>query len=478
MEGSPRSYRFFVALWRTLARVYFRRIEVTGLENVPATGGGIVVSWHPNAIVDGCLIFTHFPRPIVFGARHGLFEWPLLGSLMRAIGTVPIYRKQDLGDQNEDARREANRRSLDELAKAVAHGRFASLFPEGVSHDEPYPMELKTGAARLYYRALELTPKEAPLPVILPVGLHYDAKRLFGSNALVAFHSPVENPPPPGTSAIEQRAQCRKLTAELGRVLHDVVYATESWELHHALHRTRKILRAERAHRAGRRSARPDMKEKILHFSRIWAGYNQRKKTHPRETRELQDRVFAYDADLRALGLDDHELDSDSFFGSLRLAASLLAQALLVYLVLPPLLLIGFVANLPAGAAVFAISKWGAKAEKDEASLKMLVGAIAFPLTWLAVAFLVAWGESHLAAFYPTFAGAPWLTGTIAFALSAVGAFVVANYQRLALQTLRSIRVRLTRRRSAEAIRRLRQERAAIYDDLVSLARGLDRRPR
>jgi 1-acyl-sn-glycerol-3-phosphate acyltransferase len=470
VEESPRSYRLFVALWRILARVYFRRIEVTGLDNVPKTGGGLLVSWHPNAIVDGCLILTHFPRPIVFGARHGLFRWPLLGRAMRAIGTVPIYRKLDFAAKDEEARREANRRSLDQLAHAVAGGRFVSLFPEGASHDEPSPTELKTGAARLYYRALELAPKEAPPPVILPVGLHYDAKRLFGSNALVAFHPPLENLPPPGVSEDEQRAQVRRLTAELGRVLHEVVYATESWELHDALHRTRKIIRAESAHRAGKPSARPDMKEKIHHFSRVWSGYNERKKTHPRETEELKERIFGYDADLRALGLDDHELDAKSFSGSLRLVGRVLAQAVLVYLVLPPILLIGFVANLPPGAAVLAVSKLCARAAKDEASLKMLLGAIAFPLSWLGVACLVAWGESPLAAVYPRLSGASWLTGASAFALSVAGAFVVVHYQRLALQTFRAIRVRLTKRGRAKAIRRLREERAAIYDDLLRLA--------
>ena len=84
-------------------RLFFRRIEVTGLEHVPSSGGGMIVSWHPNAIIDGALILTQFPRRIVFGARHGLFKWPFLGTVLRQLGTVPIYRRQDVSQDSQGA---------------------------------------------------------------------------------------------------------------------------------------------------------------------------------------------------------------------------------------------------------------------------------------------------------------------------------------------------------------------------------------
>ena len=100
---------------------------------------------------------------------------------------------------------------------------------------------------------------------------------------------------------------------------------------------------------------------------------------------------------------------------------------------------------------------------------RLILGAIAFPATWLALAWLAARGAPQLATVYPTFPGAPLLTGGMTFVLSLVGAFVVVHYQRLARQTLRSVQVRLTRRRRAETIRRLREERSTLYDDLVRL---------
>jgi 1-acyl-sn-glycerol-3-phosphate acyltransferase len=451
-------------------------VEVTGLGNLPETGGGIFVAWHPNALVDGALILGQFPGRIVVGARHGLFRWPLLGPLLRALGAVPVYRRRDLPDGEDESRREANEKSLAAMAASVASGSFALLFPEGQSHDEPFPTELRTGAARLYYRAKEETGEGDPVPGIIPVGLHYDRKHLFGSSALVSFHPPLqigeglEEPPAKSASDDERRSRYRALTDEIERSLREAVHATESWDLHHAMHRARKLLRAERALRAGTSLERPDMKERVLVFSRLWAGYNERARTHPEEVHDIVRRIQSYDADLKALGIEDHELYGGKPSLSPRLALSAFLQALLVYFVLPPILLVGYVVNLPAAGFVWLVSRWGAAARKDVASLKLVAGALAFPLLWLGVSLLVAWGDTRLSELYPRFRGAPVLTGALAFTMSAIGALVALHYQRIARQTLRAVRVRLTRWRRASTLERLRAERASLYDALRKLA--------
>jgi len=394
--------------------------------------------------------------------------------------TVPIYRQEDVDDLDDSGRRAANKRSIDELAGAVAEGRFATLFPEGLSHDEPYPMELKTGAARLYYRACEQLTDGSPAPVIIPVGLHYNKKGVFGSRALVAFHAPLEldpdlaSPPTSDESDEDRRRKYRRLTTELGRALHESVHATESWQIHHAMQRARKLIRAERAHRAGVTLGRPDMAERVLGFSRLWTGYNVRTRTHPEEAGKLLDSVREYDEDMRGLGIEDHELDEDPRLASLWLTANLIMQAIVIWFVLPPLLVIGFVVNLPTALALTALSKFASKAYKDEASVKVLVGAIAFPLTWLVVALLVAWGQTRLHTLYPQIPNAPVITGAFAFFLSALGGIVALMYQRWVSRTMRSIRVRLTQARRSDSIKRLREERSRLFDRLMELSAGLE----
>ena len=122
----------------------------------------------------------------------------------------------------------------------------------------------------------------------------------------------------------------------------------------------------------------------------MWTGYNTRIGTHPKEIEQLFARVREYDEDMRELGLHDHELDSSPRLASPWLGAILVLQVMLVYLLLPPILILGYIVNMPAALAVLLVSKKAARKQKDEASLKLVAGAIAFPITWLVVALLVA----------------------------------------------------------------------------------------
>ena len=196
-----RTYRAISAAARVLVRAYFRRVEVTGLENLPDTGGGILVSWHPNGLIDPGLIFTHFP------------PWSLAPETACSVARpgqscAPWAPSPSTGSwmAGTEARRRANTRSLDAMAQAVVEGRWSCLFPEGDSHDAPHLLDLKTGAARFYFRAQELSGGGQPPPVIIPVGLHYDDKHAFRSHALVTFHPPLSVPalldaPPPAEPA-------------------------------------------------------------------------------------------------------------------------------------------------------------------------------------------------------------------------------------------------------------------------------------
>ena len=131
----------FPKLARWLLALFFRRIEVEGVENVPTEGGGLMVAWHPNGLIDPGLIVSTFPRRVVFGARHGLFKWPGLGSLMRRLGTVPLYRSKDLRPGDDP---EAFKAANDQLPEILAFARNHLHLTQGKlwhdyekRHDEP-----------------------------------------------------------------------------------------------------------------------------------------------------------------------------------------------------------------------------------------------------------------------------------------------------------------------------------------------------
>lgn len=473
-----RAFRWVSRLVRMLLGAFFRRVEIVGLEHVPREGGVILVSWHPNGIVDPALIFHASPRPVVFGARDGLFRVPIFGRILRSVGAVPIFRASDDTSGDPEKRRAANARSLDALAAVIVSGGVTCLFPEGDSHDGPDVLRLKTGLARFYYRAREVgltegTPNVAPQ--LVPVGLHYDEKHAFRSSALVTFHPPLVLPteldvmPKDTLDPDTREALARALTDTIEVALRDVVHATESWEVHHLVHRARTLTRAERARRDGETTSAPSMRERTEAFARVWRGYELRRRTHPEETAQLVQRLREYDADLRALGMADHELDRGPALFDVWLGLLLLVQAFFVYLLLPPLILFGAFVNGPPALLLWLAARLAAKRKKDQASIKLLVGGLVFPLTWIGVGVATAFGHLSLVERYPGIPHAPVLAGVTVALFAFVGGAIALRYLRLVRETARALRVRLTRHRRKLSVAHLLYERDALHDALVRM---------
>jgi 1-acyl-sn-glycerol-3-phosphate acyltransferase len=475
----PRLDTLIIRLARLLVRIFFRRVEVEGLQHVPRDGGGIIVSWHPNALVDPILILATMPRKVIFGARSGLFRWPLLSFLMRSVGTVPIHRTQDRSDISPQQRLAANIASLDTLARAVAAGGFSCLFPEGDSHDAPHLLAIKTGAARFYYRARLLSP-DAPPPAIIPVGLHYDAKRRFRSKVLVRYHPPLALPPAmdvtptPDEPEESTRSRVRQLTDTIERVMREVVHATESWELHHHMHRASRLLRAERGLRAGVELAAPSMLEQEVGFWRMWAGYHRWREIEPERTQALVQRVAAYEAQLEALGMEDHELDQPPERGRALKAASLLAQVVAAFVIFPTLISLAGVVNLGPYLIIRFGSRMAARKGKDHATLKLAGGVLLYPLAWTIAGSMAAGAAFVLHEVSPMIPARPWQAAVVVVLLSIAGGAAALHYLRRVRETARALRVRLTQARQRVAIATLRVERAELADILERAEEGVD----
>lgn len=464
---------------------FFRSIRVQGLENVPHDRGGILVSWHVSGVIDPALMVATFPREVAFGARHGLLKIPVIGAVMKEMGTVPIYRAEDLASLSDAQRRERNTGSLDALADAVSKGKFAALFPEGDAHDNPYLSPIKSGAARFYYRARQLqriraATEQDPTPVILPVGLFYDNKTLWRSDVLVVFHPPITLPehldfdPAPQATSEELIAPARELRDLIELRLNESVHATESWELHRLMQRAASLVRAERALRAGTVEPPASFAERVEGMGRIWEGHRALKERDPAALEVLLTRMARYEADLEALDLDDRDLDRAPGLFSPSMVFLLLLQLAGLVVVLPPLMIVGLMVNWPATLIGWAAAKRFSRSPRDDATVKIMVGTLTYPLSWLAAGLLAwraaDWVQGHLQAM----PDAAWLVGVSVSALSLVGGMAMLRYLRGLRETWHSLRVRLTRTRSKVALARLKVERSELYDLLILAQERID----
>jgi 1-acyl-sn-glycerol-3-phosphate acyltransferase len=122
--------------------------------------GGIIVVANHTSYADGVLLVLvcrRLGRSLRMLATAGVFRAPLLGSLIRRLGFIPVERG------SADAAS-----SLDAAAEALAAGEAIGIFPEGglTRHPDRWPGRAKTGAVRLALRT------GAPIVPIAMVGAH------------------------------------------------------------------------------------------------------------------------------------------------------------------------------------------------------------------------------------------------------------------------------------------------------------------
>jgi len=234
--AAPPGYRALRALARLLLAVFYRRLEVVGLERVPPAAPLVVAANHTNALIDPMLLLAALPRRLTPVAKAPLFRHPVLAPFLALAGAIPVERRQDEG--SDPAKNEA---ALAALAAALARGAAVLVFPEGVSQPEPRLMPLRTGAARMLLAAEAGTRVGVTL---LPVGLVFDAPGTFrGGRALVLIGSPVPTDDCVAERARDPRAAARRLTDRLAAALRRQTVEAEDRETLRLIQLTERVWR-------------------------------------------------------------------------------------------------------------------------------------------------------------------------------------------------------------------------------------------
>ncbi len=366
---------FFRAVFGLVLRIFFRRIEVSGVEHVPAHGAVIFVLNHPSGLIDPAFLLCLAPRRVSFLAKAPLFHMPVIGFFCRAFDAIPVHRRQDAG-----ADASHNRETFDTAHAVLARGGAIAIFPEGTSHSDPKLRPLKTGAARI---ALGAAARAESMPVrIVPAGLYYRAKRIFRSAALLHFGEPFAVVPVALAPDEEPPAgPVRELTAHIEQALAAVTLQAGQAEVHALVERAQRIVSVQDEAPA----TPPSLAAEFTLRRRLLAGYAAVQAQWPERLAVLATRIDRYEAALSAAGLDPRQLALRSF--TLRRVARYAVTAALVLLLLLPAALVGVVVQYPAYRAVGFVATGMAKGAEDAlASIKVLAAMLLFPLTWAAVA--------------------------------------------------------------------------------------------
>jgi 1-acyl-sn-glycerol-3-phosphate acyltransferase len=341
--------RLLTRFFRFALAIFYRRIDVVGLERVPLGEAVVFAANHPNGLVDPLFILCFAPRPVSFLAKAPLFRYPVIGWFTRAFDSIPVYRKQDRVAGS-------NRETFARAREILSRGGGIAIFPEGTTHSDPQLRELKTGAARI---ALGASLERLS---VVPVGIDYTAKQTFRSDALVLFGEAIAvEPHPLDESGEPPAAAVEALTEAINRGLAEVTLQTDS------IAALELITKAEAIFSGGETS----LGESFELRRRFIDGYHLLRERDP----ERVGRIAAM-------------IENAPARTPPRWRTPLL-----------PLAVIGAVLHYPAYRAVDALAKRFAKNENElQATIKFLAALLLFPLTWIVIAVAIGARYGILAA--------------------------------------------------------------------------------
>ena len=180
------------------------RISVTGVENVPATGGYILAPGGHRSILDTPLASLAGRRVLRYMGAETYFKIPGFGFFLRTMGGFPVERAL------------TDRAALRISEAVLRNGEPLVVFPEGTRQEGPVVQPLKEGAAFLACRA--------GVPII-PVGIGgaerampKGAKYIRPSKVTLIVGEPIY-PPPRAEGERVKRSMVKSVTAELHETL-------------------------------------------------------------------------------------------------------------------------------------------------------------------------------------------------------------------------------------------------------------------
>ena len=115
-------YRFGWALMWLTFKIFFRRIDVVGLDKLQKANPSILIANHPASFLDAMVLAVFLRRSLYFYVRGDIFSHPLAYRVLR---------------------------TFDRGRKLLSQGKLLLIFPEGFSRQSKQLETFKKGAARV-----------------------------------------------------------------------------------------------------------------------------------------------------------------------------------------------------------------------------------------------------------------------------------------------------------------------------------------
>lgn len=376
------AYRLVRAMIWCLLYLFYRRIDVVGRERIPPDGGVIVAANHHNSVVDAMLIIAIVPRAVTVLANAPLFRHPLVGPFLRLLGAAPVNRRLEAGD---DPRK--NEAMFAAAIDALRAGGVILIFPEGRTQPHPILLPLRTGAARLALGAGNAT--GGPCPVtLLPVGIVFHDPGTFRSaSAQLTIGTPVATADLVAAHRERPEDAVRAITARLAEAIGARIVEAEDHYTLGLLAVLERAWREETARPGAPGPASGKTAEQSLAWKRrVMEAARYLSEREPHRVAELRRRIERYRVNLDEVGITSEQLGQRY---TARLVLSYVATNVLWLALGLPLACWGIACQVvPYWVTGQIVARLGRTLE-EEATDKMAVGLVVYPLLWGVEGWLV-----------------------------------------------------------------------------------------
>ena len=357
-------------------KLFYKKIYVKNLQNIPKNQPVLLAPNHQNALMDALVFVGNTPFQVVFMARADIFKGRLLKHFLNFLNIMPIYRIRD-GIDNVRRNDEVFEKTLQ-----VFRNKYnpIGIFPEGNHGDRRRLRPLVKGIFRMAFLAQE-DYKDKPGVKIVPVGLDYGHYSNFRTSIFINIGKPIEVSEYYKTYEVDKVKAINglkdRLSSEISRLMIDIQNASY-YKLYISLRTIYNKRMREIIHIKG-----GTLYDKFLADKKMIEQLDKEYDVNPSKFKGLDEKVRNYIQELRTLNIRDWVVEKRNFNKPFEFLKAL------VLILLSPLTIPGLINNL----LPYKIIEKLVKKIKDPqflSSVKFVGGMVFFPLYYIIVSVLAA----------------------------------------------------------------------------------------
>ncbi|MBK7525861.1 MAG: 1-acyl-sn-glycerol-3-phosphate acyltransferase [Saprospiraceae bacterium] len=177
-------YKIFKVIVTFSLKLYFRKIDLSGLPYLSEGKAQILASNHPSGFLEPLIMACFFPRPLYFLVRGDVFENRFLKPVLTGTHQLPIYRFKDGFSKLRE-----NKSSMEAASQVLLDKKCLLIFAEGSTKSIKMVRPLQKGFIRLAADAQSSNP-ELPIEIV-PVGINFSDSTKFAGDVMVRVGKPV-----------------------------------------------------------------------------------------------------------------------------------------------------------------------------------------------------------------------------------------------------------------------------------------------